>query len=732
MSAATSFVSQLRDSGVVVELHAGRVRLEAPRGEITPARLEELKGHKAEVIADLVAELPTASGSPQFSDATLLPDSLPNVPALAGLDLASAVFVDVETVADPAAGLTLNKMALGEYVDDPRTELLSVAIALGAGPVVVYDIAGEDADSLARARRHLVRAAADGRLFVGHNITFDALVLSKHFGIEIARMFDTAAYARFKQIKARLSNAAAWCGCRKLEAPEFSKESYNDRALVAQMRLYNAADVALTRRLFLTAASDRDLSAFEVRVIDHSCRLSVAGVRMDGERAGRLIERLEDKADASAAALREDFGFDPGDVNKHAVIKHYIGERFGVAISSISKKNAEFLEARRSNESLDHFALLREDVAELRKAAKKLARFGGSHVQIYDHQRYYGSHTGRYAGGRGEFGGGTGGWNLQGLPKGSHRHPELGEIRSLIVPATGCAFVGADLKTIEPRVLAWLADEDEVLQRFRAGEDLYVWFVRLMQPDIEEVTPMLRTLGKIATLGLGFGMGARRFEEYVRAAGLEVDDRLVQRAYETYQQSFRRIVGLREKYWRAFEGARRRGEVSEVGKVVVRPFQDGGGSGVAVALPTGRPLYFRAPRAQEALRWGRVRYEVVYQDKLTLDGEQVSGHPRRVAGHTLVENVTQAVARDVLMAQVLEVEKHGLRVVMTIHDEVLVEAPVCGCGGPTADHDESCEWAEARDIVSRTMSSVPDSLEMLNEIPVACEISESVYDSYGK
>lgn len=112
---------------------------------------------------------------------------------------------------------------------------------------------------------------------------------------------------------------------------------------------------------------------------------------------------------------------------------------------------------------------------------------------------YYGAGTGRYAA--------TGKINLQNLKRGSF-------LRNSIMAPPGCEIIAGDLSQIEPRVLAWLADYDDLLDIFRAGGDPYAVFGSQMFsiPGLtKETHPLLRQSAKSGLLGAGYGLGWSSF-----------------------------------------------------------------------------------------------------------------------------------------------------------------------------------------------------------------------------
>jgi hypothetical protein len=353
--------------------------------------------------------------------------------------------------------------------------------------------------------------------------------------------------------------------------------------------------------------------------------------------------------------------------------------------------------------------------------------------------------------------------NIQNLPKGGKGDfAELKEIRSIIVTEPAESFISCDLSTIEPRVLAFLAGEHDLVAQFAANLDVYIWFGASTFPGVEIIkgglNDNLRQLCKQAVIGLGFGMGKRRFHDRVAEETPSVEEAETERIYTSYQQKFPRIIELRKCFWKAFEAAFRSGFISRVGRCVFQRSVglDQAGVSVTVTLPTGRPLFYRSIKREMALNpFGRFSPVYRYADSFLFDpdGSNRAAGPKKVRGddgqlrstlqpQTLIENIVQAVARDLLVAQMLEIDREpGLRVRFSVHDELVTSSQCCRCHRRDeprpkgvkveALHDADCPWVKGREAVKRIMSSVPSCFPGLAGLPVAAELSDAIRDNYG-
>lgn len=240
-------------------------------------------------------------------------------------------------------------------------------------------------------------------------------------------------------------------------------------------------------------------------------------------------------------------------------------------------------------------------------------------------------------------------------------------IRTMLVPKDGCEFIVADFSAIEARVLAWEAEEQWVLDAFENGEDLYCATASQMfhVPVVKHgVNGELRQKGKIATLACGYG-GSSGALISMGALQMGLKEEELPEIIDSWREANPKIV----QYWwnmeKAAMTAYKTGERSEIGKIA---FEFWSGT-LWMVLPSGRRLAYLKPRTQPN-RFGRMSltYEGVGQNHKWSRQETYSGR--------LVENATQAIARDILAEAMARMEDYGLNIVAHVHDEVIIEAPI--------------------------------------------------------
>lgn len=228
-------------------------------------------------------------------------------------------------------------------------------------------------------------------------------------------------------------------------------------------------------------------------------------------------------------------------------------------------------------------------------------------------------------------------------------------IRSLIIPARGKLLVGGDFSGVEMRVLAWLAGERGVLQLLAEGKDPYVSdAAQIYGVREDQVTPAQRQIGKVARLALGYQGAVGAFGSMSRNYGIFLPEDEVRRIVSRWRGSNGAIVA----YWEAIQtmvldALRVQGSVQSVRNV--RAISANGT--LRIILPSGRQLWYRALRFDE-------------EKQLCYTSPRGKAH---VYGGKFVENIVQAVSRDLLALAMLRLEEAGFAVVAHTHDEVICE-----------------------------------------------------------
>ena len=258
--------------------------------------------------------------------------------------------------------------------------------------------------------------------------------------------------------------------------------------------------------------------------------------------------------------------------------------------------------------------------------------------------KYYAAHTGRW--------GGDDKINMQNLPSRGGK-----TLKESICAPKGYMLIDCDSSQIEARVLAWLSHQDDLVDAFDRGEDVYKKMASsIYNVSVQDVTKEQRFVGKTAILGAGYGMGALRFKDQLKGqAGVEVELEEARRIINVYRDSNWRIA----QFWRECQNMlvsmNNREDVSIGRSKLINS------KGHAVQLPSGLLMRY------DGLDWeqGEKGQEFSYD---TRQGRT------RIYGGKVTENICQAIARCIIGDQMLWIAKE-YRVVMTVHDSIVCLVP---------------------------------------------------------
>lgn len=281
-------------------------------------------------------------------------------------------------------------------------------------------------------------------------------------------------------------------------------------------------------------------------------------------------------------------------------------------------------------------------------------------------------------------------------------------LRGEIIAPAGKKLIVADYSNVEGRVLAWLAGEEWKLQAFRDfdaghGHDLYkLAYARAFGVKPEDVTKPQRQIGKVLELALGYGGGAPAFARFAKAYGIDLFD-MAEYVKSTAQRAVwleavdgypyfvekNRTGGLEreafiacdvlKRLWRktnpkivqfwanvgqAVQKAIVSRESVRVGYVAFARTE----SFLVIRLPSGRLLCYPSPKTNPGV--GKDSFTYMGVNQFSRKWEKIESY-----GAKNVENITQAVACDLLSEGLLRMDAAGYKTVLTIHDEAITEAP---------------------------------------------------------
>lgn len=273
--------------------------------------------------------------------------------------------------------------------------------------------------------------------------------------------------------------------------------------------------------------------------------------------------------------------------------------------------------------------------------------------------------------------------------------------RDCIAAPDGKCFVVADYSAVEARVLAWLAGEGWVNEIFAGDGKIYErTAAKMYRKAADSIDKHERMAGKIATLALGYGGGVGALQRFAAAYDVRWTDEQAQGIVDSWRNSRPKTTKLWKMLDTAFRAAANSDTVQVVSvgntaRVQIRRTTLAKRPVIMMELPSGRRIVYWAPAVDPEN--GEIAVETYGSANSSITATAKNAGMTRVYGGLLVENLTQAVAFDLLLGALLEIQETRsdvCQIVMHIHDEIVVECA-----------EENSEFVSA--CVRRAMERVP-------------------------
>jgi DNA polymerase I-like protein with 3'-5' exonuclease and polymerase domains len=577
------------------------------------------------------------------------------------------ITVDFETYYDKE--YSLSKMTTEEYIRDDRFEVIGVAVAIDDDPPEWFS--GTQKETAA----WLNQFDWANSLVLAHNTQFDGAIMSWVFNIKPKGWLDTLCMARAKHgveaggsLKAlaerynlgeKGNEVVNALGKRRIDFSsedlvKYSNYCINDVVLTAALFNNLLAGfpkgelkvIDLTLRMFIEPTLELNLPLLEshlVSVKDKKAKLLAAAqadrdTLMSNDKFAELLTSLgvEPPKKISARTSKETWAFAKTDEGFKELLSHpdprvqtLVGARLGTKTT---------LEESRTQRFID------------------IALRGSLPVPI----KYYAAHTGRW--------GGDDKINLQNLPS---RGANAGRLKAAITAPKGYVIIDCDSSQIEARTVAWLAGQQDLVDAFAKGEDVYkIMASAIYNVSVEEVTKEQRFVGKTTILGAGYGMGAAKFQMQLKTFGVDTDIEECKRIIDVYRSTYPSIPALWRQGQKCVESVltNKAADFGVVDAVLFDPREYG------FQLPSGLWQRYEGLKKVEDSE-GKAQYEY-----WTRRGSV------KIYGGKVVENICQAVARCVIAEQMLRISKR-YKVVLTVHDAI-------ACIAPEAEADEAQKYVE--------------------------------------
>ena len=601
--------------------------------------------------------------------------------------------IDIETYYSKE--FSLSKLTTEEYVRSDEFEVIGLAVKRNEEETVWLSGTHQQIKEYLHAEYKWENA-----MVVCHNTMFDGAILGWHFGINPRVWGDTLCMGRALhgiEVGGSLKAMAERYGLGEkgtevLNAIGKRRKDFDDVEL-SRYGDYCINDVELTYNLFHTMA--KDFPKGELKLIDLTLRMFIEPVLeldlmlleqhledvkdrkekllvecglekeelMSNQKFAEVLRNLgvEPPMKTSLTTGKETYAFAKNDEDFKALLEHEDDRVQALVAARLGTKST--LEETRTQRFID------------------IAKRGKLPVPI----RYCAAHTTRF--------GGDDKINLQNLPS---RGANGGKLKKAIIAPQGHVVIDADSAQIEARVLAWLAGQDDVVEAFRKGEDVYKKMASAIYgvPE-EEVTKDQRFIGKTVVLGAGYGLGAAKFQLFMKQANVDMDLEEARRIITIYRNTNDKIAFL----WREAQNVvacMARHDPAPLGREGVLKVD---AEAPGIILPSGLMIHYDGLQFEQTDKGIEYSYQ-------TRKGRT------RIYGGKVVENVCQAIARCIIGEQMLRIAKR-FKVVLTVHDAIAVVVP------------EDAAY-EAQMYVEECMRWVPDWAAGL---PVNCE--SGVGKSYG-
>lgn len=563
--------------------------------------------------------------------------------------------IDFETFYDRE--FSLSKMTTEEYVRDPRFEVIGVSVAVDDGEPVWFS-----GDAI-QIYQFLKEFQWEENLALAHNAPFDGAILTWVFGIKPKGWLDTLSMARAlhgTEVGGSLKVLAEHYGIgekgTEVENALGKRRSDFTAEALARYGEYCKNDVALTYSLFMHMA--QGFPGTELRLIDLTVRMfSDPVLRLDKKVLETHLAQVKSKKEALLEAAESDKEVLMSNPKFADLLRIYgvsppmkVSPANGKQTYAFSKSDEGFRALlEHDNPGVQALVSARLGVRSTIEESRTerflgIAARGTLPVPL----RYYAAHTGRW--------GGDDKLNLQNLPRTSL-------LKYAILAPEGHYIVDSDSSQIEARTLAWLAGQNDLVQAFNDGEDVYkIMASAIYGKGIESITKDERFVGKTTILGAGYGMGAAKFQLQLGNFGVDLELDETKRVIDTYRRTYPMIPQL----WK------QAGEILDA--IIADQYTELGRDGIlkiegrnGIRLPNGLYLKYPNLRIHQNPEDGKTEY--VYDTK---KGRAII--PNRIYGGKVVENVCQALARIVIGDQMLRIAER-YRVVMTVHDAVAAVVP---------------------------------------------------------
>lgn len=512
-----------------------------------------------------------------------------------------------------------------------------------------------------------------------------------------------------KPRKSRKAERMAWAKGGITPLKHLWQESVEMHARVIQ---YCRTDVLAEQAL---SAALPDLNPLEQQMFQMDLQMNERGFQLDMQAVSTALRLLH----RESVLLNQELTLLTGRKIRKATQRTKMLEWFqqveGIDIPDTRKETLD--------DTLKHHTHLSPDG---RRALEIVRALGRSSTAKYEAMRNWMGRDGRIRGGLLYHGATTGRWTGKGVqphnfPKGDIKSVEAMEeawrilkqaqrdviaqkyggvtealsnaLRGTLIAAKGRELHVSDYATIEPKVLFWVAGDEDALDCFRQGRDIYCEMASEIynRPINKGNDPQERQLGKALILGCGYQLGGPKFVSTAEMYRVTIDEDFAQKAVDAYRTKYPLVKQL---WWdqeaAAIEAVQDK-RLVQCGRVTW--FKRG--HFLYCKLPSGRLLAYPYPEIHQKMTpWGEPRPSLTF---MGVDSYSKKWKRQTTYGGSIVENIVQAISRDIMAEAMLRVDQSDTYlIVLSVHDEIVSEAEIGQ--GSVAEYEQmmvQCpKWAE--------------------------------------
>jgi DNA polymerase len=587
----------------------------------------------------------------------------------------NTIGIDIET----KSGVDVVNTGVYRYVESSEFAIILFAYKINNDPVKIIDLYKD------KFPEEIIKILTDPAwIKTAHNANFERTCINKFFKINspvwqwdctqvrvalltLPLSLDACSAVLKTALKDKRGKALITLFSKKMFTPEKKPEEWNDFKNYCVQDVISEQDIKHKVSVFSIPDFERTLWILDQDINDYGVEVDVDFINkcLIGEKiyTAKLIEQAKQLTGLE-------------NPNSVAQIKKWIFEKTGEKVRSLSKGNTFYTDDPDVNNMLD----IRDELSKTSVKKYQAMKQGVcADNRIRGLLQYYGANrTGRWAGRLVQ---------VQNLPRNSMSDLDLARklvktndfelleiifgdvnyvlsqlIRTAFIPKKNHRFIISDFSAIEARVVAWVCNEKWRLNVFKTHGKIYEASAAMMfNVPIESVTKGsdLRTRGKIAELALGYG-GAVGALERMGAAQMGLTSDQMLKLVKLWRKTSPNI----KNFWYNIEN---------IVKQVIETREPRNISCLRVYIKNGT-LFIDLPSAR---RLAYIKPEITDNGICYMGVDQTTKQWSRTYtyGGKLTENIVQAIARDCLADAMIRLHNKGYKIVMHVHDEVILEVP---------------------------------------------------------